>query len=308
MPTVFYAPTLTPKKEGITMTNHPISGRTGFACLLGHPVSHSISPAMHNAAFAALDLNYVYLAFDVTENHLKDTVRGLAAMNCLGWNLTMPLKTAILPYLDELSAASRLSGSVNTVVNNHGRLIGHTTDGMGYMDSLRDAGHNIIGKNMVLLGAGGAATSICVQAALDGVKQIFLFKRKNATFRETMNFAEKISRETSCLVTVNDIQDASALKNAISESAILVNATNVGMAAQSYSLVPKEFLRSDLIVSDVIYHPKMTPLLEDAKRNGCPYLNGKYMLLFQGARSFYLWTGQKMPVTHIKKSIFTQEE
>lgn len=290
------------------MTNHLISGSTGFACLLGHPVSHSISPAMHNAAFDALGLNHVYLAFDITENRLEETVRGLVAMNCLGWNLTMPLKTAILPYLDEFSKASRLSGSVNTVVNDHGRLIGHTTDGMGYMDSLRDAGYNIIGKNMVLLGAGGAAASICVQAALDGVKQIFLFKRKNASFPQIADFAAKISRETKCFVTVNDLQDTLALKDAISRSAILVNATNVGMAAQPYSLVPKELLRPDLIVSDIIYHPQMTPLLEDAKRVGCPYLNGKYMLLFQGARSFFLWTGQKMPIQHIKETIFTQED
>ena len=158
--------------------NHPISGSTGFACLLGHPVSHSISPAMHSAAFDLLDLDYVYLAFDITEDRLKETVDGLKAMHCLGWNLTMPLKTAIIPYLDELSEASTLSHSVNTVVNDGGRLIGHTTDGVGYMDSLKDAGFSIDGGRMVLLGAGGAATSICTQAALDGVKEIFLFKRK----------------------------------------------------------------------------------------------------------------------------------
>ena len=178
------------------MIHHPISGSTGYACLLGHPVSHSISPAMHNAAFAELGLNDVYLAFDITEDHLEETIKGLKATGCIGWNLTMPLKTAVIPFLDELSQASRLSGSVNTVINDHGKLIGHTTDGVGYMDSLKDAGYSIIGEHMVLLGAGGAATSICTQAAIDGVKKITMFKRKNAGFPQTKAFADMISRET----------------------------------------------------------------------------------------------------------------
>lgn len=285
--------------------SYHISGKTGFACLLGHPVSHSLSPAMHNAAFSSLGLDHVYLAFDISEDQLEKAVDGLVAMNSLGFNLTMPLKTAILPLLDELSDASRLSQSVNTVVNHHGHLIGHTTDGAGYMDSLRDAGHNIIGRNMVLLGGGGAATSICTQAALDGVKHIYMFKRNNASFQKTADFAAMISRETDCTVTLNDLADEIALEDAILDSAIVVNATSVGMADQPCSLVPRKFLRPDLIVSDIIYHPEITPLLQDAKEIGCPYLNGKYMLLFQGARSFQLWTGCHMPVRQIKETIFT---
>lgn len=288
--------------------NHPISGSTGFACLLGHPVSHSISPAMHSAAFDLLDLDYVYLAFDITEDRLKETVDGLKAMHCLGWNLTMPLKTAIIPYLDELSEASTLSHSVNTVVNDGGRLIGHTTDGVGYMDSLKDAGFSIDGGRMVLLGAGGAATSICTQAALDGVKEIFLFKRKNATFAKTGDFADKISKNTSCRVTLCDLSDQELLQKAIASSDLLVNATNVGMDAQPFSLVPKKFLRPDLIVSDIIYYPALTPLLADAAEIGCPYFNGKYMLLYQGAQSFFLWTGKKMPTEKIKEMYFAQED
>ena len=224
---------------------------------------------------------------------------GLKAMHCLGWNLTMPLKTAIIPYLDELSEASTLSHSVNTVVNDGGRLIGHTTDGVGYMDSLKDAGFSI---------DGGAATSICTQAALDGVKEIFLFKRKNATFAKTGDFADKISKNTSCRVTLCDLSDQELLQKAIASSDLLVNATNVGMDAQPFSLVPKKFLRPDLIVSDIIYYPAMTPLLADAAEIGCPYFNGKYMLLYQGAQSFFLWTGKKMPTEKIKEMYFAQED
>ena len=284
--------------------NHEISGSTGFACVLGHPIEHSISPAMHNISFEALGLNYVYLAFDITEEHLQETVEGLRAMNCLGWNATMPLKTAIIPYMDELSKASVLSHSVNTVINDGGRLIGDTTDGVGYMDSVRDAGFDISGGRMVLLGAGGAATSICIQAALDGLSEISIFKRKNASFAQTAAFAEHIARETDCRIRVCDLADRKLLRDALAAGNILVNATSVGMKEQPYSLIPKEFLHRDLIVSDIIYHPAMTPLLVDAAEAGCPYFNGKYMLLFQGAKSFQLWTGQKMPVEKVRQALF----
>lgn len=281
-----------------------ISGLTGLTCLLGHPVSHSISPAMHNSAFSLLHLDYAYLAFDVTEDQLPAAVAGLRAINAKGWNLTMPLKTAIIPYLDELSEAAALSNSVNTVVNDNGRLIGHTTDGAGYMDSVRDAGFDIIGKSMVLLGAGGAATSICSQAALDGVSTIYMFKRKNATYASAQAFADLVTGRTHCKVILQDMNDADALASAIAKSDILVNATNVGMGDSHDTLVPKEMLRPELIVSDIIYHPAMTPLLRDAAQVGCPYFNGKYMLLFQGARSFRLWTGEDMPTEQIKSMLF----
>lgn len=152
-----------------------ITGHTVLTALLGSPVAHSISPMMHNEAFRQLGLDYAYLAFDVDLAHLKDAVDGLKILNCRGFNCTMPHKTLICEYVDHLSQAASLIGAVNTVVNDNGILTGHNTDGIGYMQSVSAAGFDIIGEEMTLLGTGGAATAIAVQAALDGVKNyIFL--------------------------------------------------------------------------------------------------------------------------------------
>lgn len=287
---------------------YTIDGKTILTGLLGHPVAHSISPKMHNEAFQKLGLNYCYLAFDILPDQLPSALDGMKAMNIRGFNLTMPLKTAVIPYLDELSQASLLSNSVNTIINDNGKLIGHTTDGIGYMNSVKDAGVDIIGKKICLLGAGGAATSICTQAAIDGVSEIILCKRKNASYDSVVAFAHKVSQATNCYVHVIDMNDTRLLAQEIANSYILINATNVGMGTDAHSPIPKEFLRPDLIVSDIIYDPRMTTLLKDAAEMGCTYFNGMYMLLFQGAESFRLWTNHMMPIEHIKKICFTQED
>lgn len=283
------------------------SGTTRLTCLLGSPVSHSISPAMHNTAFEVLDLDYSYMAFDISEAQIKNAIDALKLLNCRGFNLTMPLKTAVIPYLDELSEAARLSHSVNTCVFEDGKLIGHTTDGIGFMDALKDSGINYQDKVITILGAGGAATSIIVQAALDGVSKINIFKRKNATFDKIVDFADKITRATNCDVFVFDMADATTLEFCLQESDILINGTNVGMGDDDTSLVPIEFLRKELIVTDVIYHPAYTKLLRDAKSLGCKVMNGKYMLLYQGAAAFKLWTGKDMPIDLIKEKCFTED-
>ncbi|MBE5910181.1 shikimate dehydrogenase [Pseudobutyrivibrio sp.] len=283
------------------------SGTTRLTCLLGSPVSHSISPAMHNTAFEALGLDYSYMAFDISESQIKNAIDALKLLNCRGFNLTMPLKTAIIPYLDELSEAARLSHSVNTCVFEDGKLIGHTTDGIGFMEAMTDSGISYKNKVITILGAGGAATSIIVQAALDGVSKINIFKRKNATFDKIVDFADKITRSTDCDVFVFDMADATTLEFCLQESDILINGTNVGMGDDDSSLVPVEFLRKELIVTDVIYHPAYTRLLKDAKSLGCKVMNGKYMLLYQGAAAFKLWTGQDMPIDLIKEKCFTED-
>ncbi len=285
---------------------HEITGTTGLTALLGHPVAHSISPQMHNEAFRLLNLDYRYLAFDVEPEELPTVVAGLKSVHIRGFNLTMPHKTAILPLVDELTDAARLSGAVNTVINENGHLIGHTTDGIGYMQSAIDAGCSIIGKTMTLLGAGGAATAICVQAALDGVSAIHMFKRQNLSWEDAKKFTKHITDETGCEVMLHDIADIGTLKSCIRESAVLTNATNVGMAPDTdRSVVPKELFFPELIVSDIIYNPRETLLLKQAKACGCKTFNGLYMLLYQGAASFECWTGQKMPVSAIKDKYFS---
>lgn len=286
--------------------NYEITGKTKLTGLLGSPVAHSISPQMHNEAFRQLGLDYVYLAFDVKPEQLKEAVLGLKAAGICGFNLTMPLKVHILPLLDELTPAARLAGAVNTVMVKDGRLIGHSTDGIGYMRSVTDAGFDIIGKKMTLLGAGGAATAICVQAALDGVSSIDMYKRKNASWDKTWQFCQEIMSETGCQIRLCDLADKEMLAKSLSDSAILTNATNVGMAPDTdaspipdASMLPKE-----LIVSDIIYNPRETLLLKQAKEAGCPHFNGLYMLLYQGAEAFTCWTGKEMPVELIKEKYF----
>lgn len=284
---------------------YEITGTTRLTCLLGSPVAHSISPQMHNEAFRQLGLDYVYTAFDVAPEHLPEAVSALKLFNIRGFNLTMPHKTAMLELVDELTPAAKLAQAVNTVTYEDGRLIGHTTDGVGYMRSVEDAGFSIIGKNMTLLGAGGAATAICTQAALDGVKNIYMFKRKNASWNSVQAFVDNVNRTTDCKVSLYDIQDESQLKQALDNSDILTNATNVGMAPDvTSSPIPASLLDSHLIVSDIIYNPRQTQLLKDAKKAGCPTMNGLYMLLYQGAASFECWTNEKMPVSIIKEKYF----
>lgn len=283
-----------------------ITGRTRLTGLLGHPVSHSISPLMHNEAFRLLNLDYAYLCFDVDCENLKTAVEGLRALGVRGFNLTMPDKTLMCELADELTPAARLSHSVNTVINENGKLIGHSTDGAGYMMAVKDAGFDIIGKEITLLGAGGAANAICVQGALDGVSRIHMFKRKNSTFQQTQEFVDQINRQTSCEVTLEDIHDESALRKRLNSSTLLVNATSVGMAPDTEGCIFKDYsmFYPELVVSDVIYNPRETKLMKLAKAAGCKTFNGMYMLLYQGAESFACWTGQPMPVDAIKEKFF----
>ncbi len=279
-------------------------GSTRLYCLLGNPVSHSISPAMHNLAFDTLELDNSYMAFNVEPDNLSKVVDGLKAMNCGGFNLTMPFKTAIIPLLDEIDEVASLAHSVNTVVNENGKLHGYTTDGIGFLKSMTECGINYKGTTISMLGAGGVATSIITQAATEGVSKINIFKRKNATFDKVVDYADKISKATECDVFVYDIADKDIMEFSLQESEILINGTNVGMGDDDSSLVPKEFIHQNLIVCDTIYHPEMTRLLKDAASVGCKTMNGKFMLLYQGAAAFKLWTNQDMPVEIVKQKYF----
>lgn len=285
----------------------PITGHTGLLCLLGSPVEHSISPAMHNEACNALDLDYRYLAFDVSEDQMPSAVEGLKTLGARGWNITMPGKNIMCKLADERSAASEITGACNTIVNDNGKLTAYTTDGIGFMEAVKENGVNIIGENMTLLGAGGAASAILVQAALDGVRQIDVFNVRDSFFTRLEEIAQKLNDRTACKVIVHDFDDPNVLKQAIANSRILVNGTSVGMAPNTKAtLIPDpSYFHSNLFVFDVIYNPAKTQLLKDAEAAGCQTANGLFMLLYQGAASFELWTGQKMPVQLIKEKYFS---
>ncbi len=280
-----------------------ITGHTELIGLMAYPIRHSSSPAMHNEAFATLGLDYAYLAFEVDNDTLEDAIKGLRALKMVGSNISMPNKTVVGQYLDELSPAAQMCGAVNTIVNDNGKLIGHITDGIGYMQSLKDNNIDVIGKKMTIAGAGGAAKAIEVQAALDGVKEISIFNIKDKFWEAAEKTVDTIRSKTDCIVNLYDLDDKEKLREEIADSYLFAQATGVGMKPlEGQSVIPdKSFFRPDLIVPDTIYAPRETLTLKMAKEAGCKTMNGLGMMLFQGDAAFYLWTGKHMPIDHMKE-------
>ena len=282
-----------------------ITGHTELIGLMAYPIRHSSSPVMHNAAFAKLGLDYAYLAFEVDNDSLEGAVQGIRSLKLVGSNVSMPNKTVVHKYLDKLSPAAEMCGAVNTIVNEDGVLTGHITDGTGYMMSLKDNGVDVIGKKMTIVGAGGAATAIEIQAALDGVAEISIFNRKDEFWANAEETVRKINEKTNCKAQLFDLADLDKLKEEIASSYLFTNATGMGMKPlEGQTYIPdKSFLRPDLIVSDVVYYPRETELLRMAKEVGCKTMNGIGMMLFQGAAAFQMWTGEDMPIEYMKEKL-----
>ena len=250
-------------------------------------------------------LDYAYLAFEVDNDSLEGAVQGIRSLKLVGSNVSMPNKTVVHKYLDKLSPAAEMCGAVNTIVNEDGVLTGHITDGTGYMMSLKDNGVDVIGKKMTIVGAGGAATAIEIQAALDGVAEISIFNRKDEFWANAEETVRKINEKTNCKAQLFDLADLDKLKEEIASSYLFTNATGMGMKPlEGQTYIPdKSFLRPDLIVSDVVYYPRETELLRMAKEVGCKTMNGLGMMLFQGAAAFKMWTGEDMPIEYMKEKL-----
>ena len=286
-----------------------INGHTRFYALIGSPVGHSGSPAMYNYSFEKLGIDAAYLAFDVPVEKTEDAVNALRTLHAGGFNVTMPCKTAVAQLVDRLSPAAELVGACNTVVfEEDGTMTGHMTDGTGFVRNLREHGVEIKDKKIVLLGTGGAATAIAVQAALDGVAEIAIFNRKDGFYANGEKTVEKIRKAVSSIrkVSIEDLDDTELLGKVIGESDILINATRAGMSPMEDVIpVPAEFLRPELAVADVVYNPKETLLIKKAKEAGCrAAVGGSGMLLWQGVAAFELYTGQEMPVQEVKERFF----
>lgn len=284
-----------------------ISGHTGLLALIGSPVGHSGSPAMYNYSFERLGLDYVYVAFDIQVPEVKAAIEAMKTFRMRGCNVTMPCKTEAAKYMDELSPAARIIGAVNTIVNEDGRLVGHITDGEGFVANLKDHGIDIRGKKITVAGGGGAATAIQVQCALDGAREISIFNIKDEFFARTLETAEKIRAEVPGItVNVYDIADTEKMTAEIQASDIFANATIVGMKPMEAETVVKDTaaFRPGLVVADAVYNPEETRLLREAKEAGCTCINGKGMLLWQGVAAFKLYTGQDMPVEEVKEKFF----
>lgn len=274
-----------------------ISGTTGLFTLLGTPVGHSGSPAMYNFSFKNQGLDYAYMAFDVKKEQMPEAIEALKLFKVRGSNVTMPCKTVAASLVDDLSPAAKIIGAINVIVNDNGKLTGHITDGIGFVRNLKENGIDIKGKKIVVIGAGGAATAIQVQCALDGAKEISIFNQDDEFFSNAEETKAKLEDETPEVdVDVYPLSNQALLKEEIEDADILVNATVVGMKPlDGQSLVDKSMLRPDLVVADTVYNPLKTKLIEDAEEIGAKAIPGKGMLLWQGAEAYTLFTGKEMP-------------
>jgi shikimate dehydrogenase len=264
-----------------------ISGKTRLLALIGHPVSHSLSPAMHNAAFAADGLDFVYVCLDVDPDDLPAAVKGAAALKLCGFNITMPHKRAMIPLLDELDEGARISGAVNTVVIDGPTLRGYNTDGGGMVMACREAGIELSGRRVLLLGAGGAA-AIAVAFGGGGIGELNIANRSAEHAIELQNKLRGVGMEKVVVCPLD------ALDEAVLETEIIVNATSLGMKEGDPLPIPAGYVEDGRAICDAVYRPGTeTSLVRLARERGARVATGKRMLLYQGVLAQKLWTGRE---------------
>jgi shikimate dehydrogenase len=277
-----------------------ISGKTKVCGLIGDPVEHSLSPCFQNAAFQNRGLDFIYVAFKVEKGRLEAAVAGMRSLGIFGLNVTMPHKIDVIQYLNELDETAKSIGSVNTILNKKGKLVGSTTDGKGALEALKYNSVDPSGKKVVVLGAGGASRSVSFALAKE-VKELVILNR-------TLGKAEELVKELGTIHAVNASVKAGELNHhntqqELRDADVLINATSVGMRPrEGLTPVDSSFLRSDLAVFDLVYEPLETRLLAEAKKKGATTIDGLTMLVFQGAVSFETWTGVKAPVEVMMKA------
>lgn len=268
----------------------PLSGHTRVVGVIGDPVAHSLSPTLHNAAFAALELDWVYVAFPVPRGRSADAVAAVSALGLAGLNVTMPHKEDVASACDDLTPDAATLRSVNTVVAlPDGRSLGDSTDGPGFLDAMAVEGISVAGKPVLVLGAGGAARAVVLALGRAGAAVTVAARRPDA--------AEAAAALTpgGCALALG-AADPSAF-------AVIVNATPLGMSGGDPLPVDPESLHSGQAVVDLVYHPADTPLLTAARARGALAVNGLGMLLHQAARSFTLWTGEPAPVEAMRAAV-----
>ena len=276
-----------------------ISGKTRVCVVIGDPVKHSLSPVMHNVAFEELSLDFVYLAFRVRGEELREAIIGARSLDIHGLNVTMPHKNAVTRYLDEIDSTARSIGAVNTILNNRGRLLGYNTDGIGALKALEENGITLNEKKLLLLGAGGAGKAIAFHAAREVEELVIL----NRTPEKAKKLAEVLRKEFNKKIKSNELS-TETIRNELKDADILVNATSVGMHPNiDQSPVPSNSLRPGLCVMDIIYNPLETKLAKDAKAVGAKVVSGVEMLVYQGVASFEIWTNNSAPVKVMKQAV-----
>ncbi len=281
-----------------------ISGKTRVCGVIGDPIEHSLSPIMHNAAFQALDIDYVYLAFKVKPSCVAEAINGMRALNIRGLNVTMPHKKAVMANLDRIDLSAQIIDSVNTILNKENLLFGFNTDGIGAVRALKENGVAIKGHKVLLLGAGGAARAIAYALAKEADELAVL----NRTVKDAQALTRLVEKAANKRIAVGSLEPEDIDAN-IQDSDILINATSVGMKPRpDETPVPIELLRSNLAVMDIVYNPLETKLTRDAKALGAKVISGVEMLIYQGATSFEIWTGKSAPVEVMRKAALTHLE
>jgi shikimate dehydrogenase len=270
-----------------------INAHTQFCGVIGNPVEHSLSPAIHNAAFQKLELNFVYLAFRV--DVIGDAVKGLKALGGFrGASVTIPHKVSIVPFLDDIESTAKQIGAVNTILAVDGKLTGYNTDATGAFRALREGGAPLKNENVVMLGSGGAARAIAFAlAAESGISSLNLLGIEE---KERMALAEDLRTKTTMKV-VDAYLDEATLKALLPHARVLIHCTPIGMAPKvGKSCVPAMLLHRGLTVMDIVYNPRDTQLLKDAHAAGCRTIRGLEMFLHQAAAQFELWTNTPAPI------------
>lgn len=269
-----------------------VKASTGLVALLGHPVQHSLSPLMHNAAFAASGQDLVYLAFDVKSNDLAAALAGLKALGFRGANVTVPHKETVIPYLDAVDQVAARIGAVNTIVNEDRCLKGYNTDGSGFLRSLGEAGFDPVGKRVVILGAGGAARAVAFTLAA-GRASLVLANRTPERARELAGALAGAGRPAPVVYRLGD----AGMRPEVEAADLVINTTSLGMWPRvEETPLPPDWFRPGQWVYDLVYNPLETKFLASARRRGCLVISGLDMLLYQGAAAFTLWTGREAPV------------
>ena len=264
-----------------------ISGTTQIYGLIGDPVEHSFSPPMMNAVFSHMNLDACYLAFQVDEKKVSEAIAGIRALNFAGVNVTVPHKSAVIPYLDEVSPLAKKIGAVNTISNVKGRLKGTNTDFSGFIRSLKTLNFSPKKKTIALLGSGGSARALVAGLADAGALRLMIHNR-------TAERAEKLVTEFSRYFPLTQLEAVSLQTIHETPLDLLVNTTTVGMFSSDLPLNLKQCRKINLL-ADIIYRPSQTPLLKQAKELGINAVNGIDMLLYQGCDAFTFWTGKQAP-------------
>lgn len=266
--------------------------------LVGDPVEHSVSPAMHNAVFSRLGLDFTYLPFRVEKERLAETVDSMRTLGIRGLNVTIPHKVDVIPLLDELDPLAEKIGAVNTMVNDKGILKGYNTDAGGFLEALLQSGFEPQNKKAIVLGAGGASRAVCFALAESGAEVVILNRQQEMHW--AVGLAVGVSEVCDKKVKALELNEKN-LKASLEGADLLVNATSVGMSPDAgQTPVDKKLLKPGLVVFDVVYNPLKTRLLAEAEEAGAKTISGIDMLVWQGALSFELWTGLKPPVEIMK--------